>query len=621
MPRFPKKKLLWLKMDETYDKITFLLKYAPKYYTKVEFEASEVMRYPIQSKIKRIKVIKQVSVTECTEAESGAILGILKAKNKQIKIFDGVKSHLLQNFPVLESYKLRMQDLVSWRVFLRSLHLESLEVESSRLLYFQNKRHHSPIIINYLKSRFWTYVEKLSKINKFQLHVNNFIDDPLIDFLQRFSKLQTRLQSVKSFVCTFNYVGNLAEYNPDFSNIFPYVTVLKTHELSYQSQKKLLMNLPSCKNLKSLRILKVMPDNNGAGNDDRSFNYFNRLVELVKLQALDLSINLGSYEATLSFFESLCLPKSIKNIALDLHEVNWSALTPMAKICSSDIFKANKICAKFYQKWENLENLIAFNFSLIEEETSHPSLGFFFTLPILQNVQTLSSFYYSNSCEPLYNEQDYTNFHTFWQYLKHLWPKLKTLYLETSEISLRNFSLENNESEFRANLKKLGLCGNAFGDIKLQNLYNLFAKTNLETSQLEIGCVVIQDLRHFERFLEGVTDCPRHIKLSMDVDVGMVTTEDFISAINKYIPRIRPRNLSKVHFTNLKSLERQDLRELKQIFLEYKVLEYIQVSDQKGRRLQVSNDLDLLNHASPDSDDDDSFFSAAEIEDDDDFMA
>jgi len=590
----------------------------------MEFEASEMMKFQIQSKIKRIKVIRQVYIMDCTKAESGVVLGILKSKNKQIKTFEGVKSQILQNFPSLQSFTLKMQDLASWKVFLRSLHLESLEIESSELLNFQMEKATSPIIINYLKSRFWTHLAKIPAINKLQLHLNNSIDDVLLNFLQRFSTLQMRLLSAKTLTCTFNYVENLAQYNPDFSKIFPHVAVIKTLELSYQSLQKLMTSLPYCSKMKKLSVLKAMSNNN---EGLISFSYLNNLMGLENLQTLQLSINLKSSEATLSFFENFCLPPVITNIALDLHEIDWKALVPTIcpkKTRSSDIFQANKICAQFYEKWKNLRNLTAFNFSLIEEEGSHPSFGFSFVLPILQNIETLTSFYYSNSCEPLSDEQDYTDFHHFWLSLRHLSSTLKTLYLETCEISLKNFSLVNG-SETGA-LTKLGLCGNVYGDVRLQNLYNLFSKTNLKSDklQLEIGCLMIKDLRCFDEFLEGVTHCPRQIKLAMDIDVQTVATEDFISTIQEYISRIHGRSLNKINFMNLKSLQPTDIKELKQILFEYKLSEHIQISDQRGKGLQRPNGLDLLNYDDEnsenddddDEDEDDSFFSAAEEEDD-----
>ncbi len=346
-------KVLWLKMNEAYDNLQFLVKYAPKYYTKVDFDMSDLSKAKVMQKTRATKIIRAAGIQSYNDKKKGVLMKALKTKGKYIKQLEGVKMDAVKKFACVNKLVLCFQDYFSWRAFFHLTQLESLTLESYSLStgspLFKNQK-----LMRYLDWRFWKHAsDKFKKIKFVYCHLYNQVDGQLENFLIKLSRKQDILSSLSSLMLHFNYIENPISNELDLSQLYKSTKSLKVHECSSKTLQYFLENLNQFENLQDLSILKAVEEIHRAETMD--LESLSNLENLKKLDSLEISLNLNLTENMQSFLENFTLPASIANIKLNFHEVGLKQLSN--EELSQGIFENNDLHAKFCKTWKNLNNL------------------------------------------------------------------------------------------------------------------------------------------------------------------------------------------------------------------------------------------------------------------------
>jgi len=570
-------KVLWLKMDEAYDHNLFLIKYAPKYYTKVDFETPDLKNYKIYSKTRSIKIARSVILKDYSKDQMGLILRTLKNQKKFIQALLGVEPSLSRVFHHLRTCLLDINRKQSWRMFVRLAKVEALELDFSNF-----EEEFDPG--KYFKYRFWQHLSNLTPSLKIiSLRFFHQINPIYPHFISKFVHALSQLPLLENLtVSLHNLQDSPFDSNLDLVQLSKYVTCLKAYELSFPHIQDLLAQLPHFEKLKELVILKTIPESEEEGeNQQSSLSEIKNLAKLKNLMSLELSVCLNSRSVTLSFLENFAVSQSVESIKLSFHNLNWKSILVSQPLA----FEENPSCAKFYRKWEQLKNLQSLAVSFTSQDALEESYELNFIAPVFKKLSTVSMLYYTDYCDDSASRNRALDFKILWDSVKHLKTTLKALLVETACISLRNFP-EGNEEENNA-LKGLNLFGAIHGDINVLNLFKIFPKStayNEHKSQLEIGHLYIDSQASFQRFLRGLQDVPRNLKVALNIDIRKISAKEFLETINEYAPKIKARNFSKFNVWHLKNgIEANQITELQQIISKCKISNIMAIIDKSGK--------------------------------------
>jgi len=572
-------------MDESLDNRQFLLKYAPKYYTNLDYDIDDLQSRHVFTKLKTIKIAKHAKVTNYSPHDRQLLLSVIKPQKKHLKSLEEAPPSALKQLSKIDSCLLSVQNFASWRVFVGIIHLKSLRIDFASQRIDNLNLIQSQKIEKYLQYRFW------SRLNRFQLplqhlyiHLYNKIDALLYNFLIRFATCQTFLSSLKSFTLFLNNFAEIRSFTIfGLISIYKHVTALKVHEVSYKILEQSLESLSSYKHLTSLNITKTI---NKAEDLEQppDWSFLKNLSSLENLHALEFSINLDTKTSLFSFLKSFSLPKSIHKI-----KFNFQGVTSSFASCdfnSLKSFESKSECQKFYEKWQNLHNFKSLTMCFVEVDHHSCLLNLFFLIPLLKNLTALTELYFTNWCEPSSKEKHAIDFNVIWQAVGHLSSTLKTLYVESPIISLQNFLENPSLRNSHYALQKLGLCGIITGDSKMQNLFQLFQKHNAgASSQFEMDHLRTDSDESFVDLLRELSQISRQISVSLEIDVKKVSSENFVQTLCEFISKLDKRNFSKLHFFNLKSLDPHLMNQLKRKLMIYDISNIIKVSNNKGKVL------------------------------------
>jgi len=578
-------KVLWLKMNEAYDNLQFLIKYAPKYYSKVDYDAADLCKSKVLLKTRAAKIIRAATIQSYSKEKKGVVLKALKSKRRYMKQIEGIKQDAMINFPFIERLVLCVQDYPSWRTFLGLIHLKSLTLESYNLsagsqLFTDEK------VIRYINWRFWMQFSKLMKLKHVYCHFYNQIDLLLEKFLMKLASRESSLSSLSSLMLHFNYIENpVVSGEANLTQLYKYVKSLKVHECSSRTLQYFLENLKQFKNLTELSLLKAVEETQR--DEFMDLKFLSNLQGLNQLAILEISLNLSLIKNLQSFLECFTLPASIVNVKLNFHEVGLKKL--LKEELESEIirFEENTSYVKFCKNWKNLKNLNSLSLSFIEVDNESPLYELQFVIPILKELSTLSSLYYARWCDSESEIKDPIEFAQLWDSIMHLKKSLKVIYLETSAISFNNFSHENDVDALSSSLKVLGLCGKVTGDSNIHNIIKLLDKRSSKslTAQLEIESLMIDSKDSFEVFLRGLSMAPRDMILTINTNVSQICGKDFVNTLSKLASKIPKKRQLKLSFCNVPPIKTSFLKRLLVIFEKCNVLHYIKISDQRGRVL------------------------------------
>jgi len=217
------------------------------------------------------------------------------------------------------------------------------------------------------------------------------------------------------------------------------------------------------------------------------------------------------------------------------------------------------------------------------DNNSIPSL--YFITPFLRNLSKLTILHYANWCNLDVGKKRVMDFNYLWQSLDHLKSDLKKLFVEGFAISLRKIP---NEIPVLANLEELGFCGFVLGDTNIKTLFKIFPRRNIQTQKknlLEIERLVIDDNQTFTRFLENLSDIPRQLQVSLNVDVRKLEPEGFVESLCSIGPSLNKRGLNKLTFSNAPNIENESLDKLKRVLREHPIFVHLGIMNQNERNI------------------------------------
>jgi len=575
-------------MNEAYDNLQFLVKYAPKYYFKADYDIADLSKSKVMLKTRTAKIIRAATIQSYSHEKKGVLMKALKSKRKYIQQIEGIKQDAMRSFPFIEKVVLCVQDYSSWRTLLQLIHLKSLTLESYNLSggaqLFTDKK-----VIRYMNWRFWVHFAKFTELKHVYCHFYNQIDSLLENFLMKLTKLEPLLSSLSTLMLHFNYIEDpVVSEKANLTQLYKYTKSLKIHECSSRTLRYFLGNLEQFQSLKELSLLKAVEETHR--DDYMDLQFLSNLQRLNQLEALEISFNFSLTKNLLNFLEYFALPASIVNIKLNFHEVGLKKLLNYEGLETPQItaFEKSTSYMKFCKSWKNLKNLNSLSLSFIEVENESPLYELYFVTSILKELSTLSSLYYARWCDSESENKEAVEFSHLWNSIAHLKESLKMVYLETSAISLKDFSLENeNNNALNSNLKVLGLCGKVMGESDIQNLIKLLDRRDSKstTAQLEIESLMIDSKESFEVFLRGLSRIPRDMILTINTNVSQICGKDFVNTLSKLASKIPKRRQIKLSFCNIPNVKESFLRRLLGVFEKCNVLHYIKISDQRGRVL------------------------------------
>ena len=351
------KGVLWLTMQEGWENSTFLLKYHPKYYKKVQVPTTDLQDRKIYRKIKRIKVISSVDIPDFSRFHEGLIVSAFKGHNHHIKEVTPHESRVLKYFPNISNYVLCPQILSSWRTFVRLIKIKELTIEfssikaTSRMLAFGRMQ-----TVKDFQWRFWSNFVKLKTLTCLSLHIYNDFDQDAVKFLSILNSHTTSLAHLHSFTLFLTHFDTLLHSKFDLFNLFTFITNLKIHELSFSSLHQFLQYLHSFTSLQNLNILKTLKHPNEPEVHE-NLSYLKSLSHLNRLSHIDLTLNFSSSITLQTFLDSFLLPASLTSLKLNFYETKWTSIIPSEQISNLNPFSAalgtftfKKIFSKFQGK-------------------------------------------------------------------------------------------------------------------------------------------------------------------------------------------------------------------------------------------------------------------------------
>jgi len=559
-------KVLWLKMNPAYDNLSFLIKYAPKYYTKIEHDIDDFKSNRIMSKIRLTKVIRSATINEYEQDKKGILLRALNTKSKLLKRVKGLDPHVEKRFPYTTKCHLSIQNVPSWQVFSNLLHIESLTIESNP------EETESSKALQFLQWRFWSHLPKLTNLKKLQLRLHCEIDPAMQNFLAKLATLQAFLSNLQVFSVFINLVEITDPQNFHIEGLSPHITSLQVCELPFDTFKKFLENLELYKNLRKLVILRTT--NNFCPIEKQIFiPTFQKIQSLKYLENLELSLDLSSNQDLEIFLQNFSLPKSLKKVQLCFHAVNLSNFDP---------YENNELFISFYQKWRNLHHLHTLSVSFFETKNSNPLFEIYLLLAILKNLSRLTSLYFSSWHDSeKHLETVPINFNDIWRSIDHLKPTLKTAYFESPFISINDL-----ESEDKSALQTLGLCGTVKGDIKFSNVLKLLkSPENSQKSQVLIEALLIDRKESLGKILRELYYIPENMNITLNVNLKKISPRDFVKAVCQGPLKIRHKNNVKLSFSNVPKINPDAFGKILQNLETNGTLDCVKISDQRGNDL------------------------------------
>lgn len=573
-------RLLWLKMEDQFDNTSFLRKYAPKYYTKIDYDLTELQKPNFLKRTKACKIIRQVKIKNYSSNKKSLILHALKPKRKLIHNIEGPhKLPFLHHFPLLQSYALNVLSVRSWRAFVNLTHLQKLKLDFKMSTVRCLQELNSGKSGHYLQWRFWNHMGKIKTMKHLYLHICHRIDSFLYNFLEKLSMQNPLLSSLEDSTLFLNYIEDQdLSHTFQFPSIYKQITTLKVHELSHCMSSRLLAHLGDFEKLQNLSIIKTMkgPEELAQSMD---FSFFNHVEKLKNLNALELLINLDSKTDLLNFLQAFNLPQSLQTLKLIFHEIDWNSFVEDTPMNLHKIPQYTNFC----EKWKNLTRLESLTVCFIESEPDDSNFNFSFVAPLLKNIPNLTKFYYANSNELFTKVKNALDFNLITDSISHLQSSLTTLYIETPSISLQNFTrLPLYEAGV---LRKLGLCGTITGDNHLTEIFSISQNElgkNGAKFNIELESLVADNKESFAQVLKGLGHISRGNRLSIEIDVRKIAFEDFVKALSGNIPYLKKRNFSKLSFSNIKDVKKGMKREMVSTLKQFEISNCIKISDRKG---------------------------------------
>lgn len=569
--------LVWLRMDELYENTQFLLKYLPKYYTKVEFQASELQDGRVRSKAKRIKIIKSLNIKDYSNRTKTRILNIFQTHKHTIKSINLSDPTLLPFFPQLSKYTLNAKSFLSWKGFKHLTEINVLTLEFSTILW-RSLGHQSHRALRHFEWNFWNHLTMLKNLKHFHLQIYNKFDDQVHNFMNRLNRQTLFLISLKTLTLFLNSLEMNVPNEFSFINIFKQMTALKIHEAAFQTLQCVLKYIDTFQNIRSLSIFKTVK---GVDEDEGMVNleFLQYLQNLPMLKTLDMAWNFSMESCLNHFLKFFTLPKNIRSIKLNFCETRWDTIIPAIKgldMKKDNPFGNHELCCNFYKNWEQLVQLESLSLCFAEVgNCSLPSL--YFIIPLLEGLSKLEMLYYASWYSMETGKKKALDFNFFWQTIQHLKPTLKKVYIESFAISLRNLST-NGESVF-SNLEELGLCGYVLGDNHVKDLFKLFRGRSVQISKkflLEIERLVIDNQDSFIHFLDSLLFAPKSLNLAVNVDSRNIPPNDFIDHVCSKIPLIQKKGLIQLNFSNVAQLNPDQMEALQQLINENQMFQELE---------------------------------------------
>jgi hypothetical protein len=551
-------------MNPANDNLSFLIKYAPKYYTKIEFDIDDFKSNRIMSKIRLTKVVKSVTIHEYEPEKKGILLRALNTKSKLLKKVKGLDADIEKHFPYTTKCQLLIQSISSWQVFSNLLRIESLTIESNP------EETESSKALQSLKWRFWSHLPKLTNLKKLQLRLHCQIDPALQDFLTKLATFQPFLSNLKIFSLFINVAEITEMPNFHIEGFYKHITSLQVCELPYDTFNKFFENLELYENLRTLIILQTT--DNFSPIEIRTFQ---KIKTLKHLENLELSLDLSSTRDLEIFLQNFSLPKAINRVQLCFHAVNLSNFISNDNPCEN-----NELFVSFCQKWRDLQNLHTLSLSFFETKNSNPLFEIYLLLAILKNLSRLTSLYFSSWHDSeKHLENVPINFNDIWRSIDHLKPTLKTAYFESPFILIQDL-----EHEDKSALQTLGLCGTVTGDIKLSNIFKLL-KNSLEKSQLILEALLIEKKESLAYILKELYYIPENMNITLNINVKKISQRDFVDVICQGSLKIRHKDNLKLNFSNIPKINSDDFEKTLESLDTNGTLDCVKISDQRGNDL------------------------------------
>jgi len=577
-------KVLWLGMNDAYDNLPFLKKYAPKYYSKVDFEIADFQNHQILSKTRFIKIVRSAKLQDDIYlGKEGLVLKALGNKSKFIQKFKDPDLDLHYYFPYLQHFSLSLENLSSWKAFLSFKCLKSLTVESSALELETAKTSKA---LGLLKWRFWIHLPEMKNLRHLSLNFYSSITCSNYQFLQKLATFQKFLSSLKSLTLNLNSLEDTTSQLFNLDQLYQHVTVLRANELSSGVFTRFLGNIQNYKNLRELSILQAMIMH----RDESLLPFFvclKDLQSLSQLTSLELCFDFSDSQCFTLFLQNFSLPGSIKNIRLSFQELHLD--DPQATISSESFLQ-------FCQKWENLSNINSLHFTFLDSSNLDTLSELNLTLSVFKAISKLTSLYYSSSNDlGMKNPKNHINFQFFWDSIQHLQPTLETLYLESCFISIKE--IQNIQALSSCALKTLSLCGKIIGENQMLNLFKLFSSDPSRESQLFLEGVSPISKENLTSLLKDLHSIPRNIRTCMNINLIKIAAKDMIAVLcnnDDQILKVRNKENIRLNFSNTPKLKQSGLDQIMKMFEEAGLVCCLRISDQKGDVLFSGDNWDKI---------------------------
>ncbi len=551
-------KVLWLGMNDAYANLSFLQKYAPKYYSEVDFEIADLQNHQILSKTRSVKIIRSVKIHDYTPNQKGLVIKAFRNKSKTLQRLTGPDIDLHERFPNLQQFRLFSEDLSSWRAFLRLKHLKSLTMESAAL---DIETAGDLKAFGRLKWRFWVHISEMKSLRYLSCNFYGIITISNYHFLQKLATFWRFLSAKKTLTLDLNFLEDQTFEAFDLDQLYQQVNVLKAKELSPSVFTRFLGNFQCYQNLQELSILQVLilEENDKPQPALICLKNFGILNEL---KTLELSFGFSAEKDFFSFLENFALPPNIQNIRLSFHELT---------LCDPQTMISSDLYSQFCQKWKNLPKLSSLSFTFFESSNVDSVAEFNLILPILKIISRLNSLYFSSSNEiGLKTKADLINFQHLWDSISHLRPTLEILYFESDFISLKNTKIEAPSEA----LKNLSICGKITRgeDHVLKNLFNLFSNDN---SRLFLEAFSPTSKKKLIRLLKDFRFLPSHINACITINMASIDHKDVASILCSDL-KIRYKENLKLGLSNIPKLK---LEKILDVFEKTETLCCLQISE------------------------------------------
>jgi len=565
----------WSTMSSNPNEIPILLKRQPKLFHKIHFSPSDIHKHKIFSKIRALKIVKSLTISDYEPNDKPLVLSAFKSQRKCLTELNIKDPGLLKHFPRISNYVLCSKMLDSWRVFLQLNHLKTLTLDCP---YIKNTMHLGmKKKVGEIRSfywRFWQHLARQRFLKNFHIHIFNKIEKEMLGFLRRLDNVKLALESFTLFL---SHLDLEADVDLGLENVYKELTCFKIHESSFITMQKFLKYLGKFERLESLDILKNLLHAED-GRQLADFGYLSSFAQLNQIKNVEILINFGSGQNFLNFLEHFSLPESILSLKLSFYEADWINLFPdhkyqLLNLKDLNAFEHNSLyLEQFYSKWESLKNLKSLALCFCEKTSSMtPSL--YFTTPILKRLTALKSFYFGNWLSHFNNAPAQPekikalDLHYLWEALKHMKGSLKKLTVDSSAISLRKFSGDNEE---RFSLEELGLCGLVVGDIYLENLSKTLDRT-ASSSLMEVESVIVDNKGTMQRLMEILMGVSKRAQVAVTIDVRNINSEDFMLVVTESLVKIKNKSNIKIGFNKIPELSPLQVKLFQKIYHEYQI--------------------------------------------------